>query len=266
LLPEVVLVGIPFAPLTFKLIIAPKDAPVRELITGAENGVLHVAVRDGRPEIITSADGALDRLTLEIPSLVGGDGDLELGHFVLLHFERTIKLVVAGEVRGNAVSAKRRQRTKCQCPMEGPEGRQFQLLLIDGLLIGVGHLHRERARYVQTELALRPRANNPFEINLVRWTINRPVGVDVPHVIRRGSVEEEKRLDAGSCYVFAHCCYHYRVIHFDFLESGLKYAGSIRRASRQLLMIIKDDGGGALDRRAGVASHHKQQHLAGSGF
>ena len=31
-------------------------------------------------------------------------------------------------------------------------------------------------------------------------------------------------------------------------------------------MIIEDDGGGALHRRAGVAANHKQQHLAGSGF
>ena len=116
------------------------------------------------------------------------------------------------DVRGNAVGAERRQRAEGERAMEGPEGRQFQLLLIDGLLIGVGNLHRERARYVQTELAAQPRAHDAFEIHLMRGAINRPVGVDVPHVIRGGSIEEEKRLDAGGGHVLARRGHHDGVV------------------------------------------------------
>ena len=87
LLPEIVLVEISFALVTFKLLVAPKDSPVGELIAGAENGILHLAAGDGRAKIITRADGALDRLTLKISRLVGGNRHLKLRLLVFLHFE-----------------------------------------------------------------------------------------------------------------------------------------------------------------------------------
>ena len=60
LLPKIIPVIISFAVVAFIRIVAPKNSPVRELIAGAEDGVLHFAVRDRSAKIIAGSDGALN--------------------------------------------------------------------------------------------------------------------------------------------------------------------------------------------------------------
>src|SRR5262249_45223404 len=105
------------------------------------------------------------------------DGDLVFGFLVFLYFKRSRSLT-ALSTRNDSIAAERRSIRYVDFSRECPAVRQPHFLFEDLASVCVFNGDRERAgHYLIAALALL--AQEPSEIDLLRGTIDRTIGVDV---------------------------------------------------------------------------------------
>src|SRR6185369_12495097 len=112
--------------------------------------------------------------------------------------------------RGNVVAAERRLIADIKFAAERPAGRKRQVLLVDFAVVGIFDSDVDGLTLEQLITFASPLSQDTFEIDLLRRTIDRTIGVDIAgeifareHVVFAALAAEVKRVDVGNDEVVA---------------------------------------------------------------